>query len=159
MTCTRPINLFSGALALAVSFTILTGCGDDETGQRETEVPDSPQMTQREAPRRSAVVVEKPDESNDFLVVPDLEGQLAEDGLGLQTIIDASSKDAYAESLRWISQDVSADQYQALERSLRYIKAFDSSVMGNEKRFLETVDGKTGQEVIDWAAELVSRRN
>ncbi|HMB39751.1 MAG TPA: hypothetical protein VKO85_11780 [Wenzhouxiangellaceae bacterium] len=159
MTCTTRTNLFSGALALAVSVTLMTGCGGDESAEQETAVSDSPQMIQREAPRRKAAVEEQPAASNDFLVVPDLEGQLTEDGLGLQTIIDASSKDAYAESLRWISQDVSPEQYQALERSLRYIKAFDSSVMGSEKRFLEAVDGKTGQEIIDRAAELVSRRN
>ena len=115
-------------------------------------------MIQRDAPRRTTVVEAQPEASKDFLVVPDLEGELEQDGLGLETIIDASSKDAYAESLRWISQDVSADQYKRLEQSLRYIKAFDSSVLGSEKRFLETIDGKTGQELIDRAGTLIAKR-
>jgi len=158
MTCTKSTNLFSGALALAVSVTLLTGCGGDEPAEQETAAGDSPQMIQREAPRRTTVVEPQPEASNEFLVVPDLEGELEEDGLGLETIIDASSKDAYADSLRWISQDVSAAQYKRLEQSLRYIKAFDSSVLGSEKRFLETIDGKTGQELIDRASKLIAER-
>lgn len=158
MTFTRPTSIFSGALALAVSVTLLTGCGDDEPAEQETASSDAPQMIQREAPRRTAVVEPPREASNDFLVVPDLEGELDQDGLGLETIIDASSKDAYADSLRWISQDVSAEQYKRLEQSLRYIKAFDSTVRGSEKRFLETIDGKTGQELIDRASQLIAQR-
>lgn len=160
MTCTNYTRLFTATLALAVSGILLTGCGGDEPAEQETAAGEAPQMIQRGAPRRNAAVEPepKPGSSNDFLVVPDLEGELEEPGLGLQTIIDASSKDAYAESLRWISQDVSASQYQSLEKSLRYIKAFDSSVMGSEKRFLDSIDGMTGQEIIDRASTLIANR-
>ena len=158
MTCTTSAHRFHGALALAFSVALLAGSGNDEPAEQETAASDSPQMIQREAPRRTAVVEPQPEATNDFLVVPKLEGELEQDGLGLETIIDASSKDAYAESLRWISQDVSADQYKRLEQSLRYIKAFDSNVLGSEKRFLETVDGKTGQELIDRASKLIAER-
>lgn len=158
MTCNKATSLFSVSLSLVFTVALLTGCGGDESTEQETAVSESPQMIQREAPRRTAEVETPAPESRDFLVVPDLEGQLAEDGLGLETIIDASSKDAYAESLRWISQDVSADQYKRLEQSLRYIKAFDSSVRGSEKRFLESIDGKTGQEIIDRAGKLIAER-
>ena len=157
MNCIKSSNSLPSALALAISVVLLAGCSDDQPAETES-AGESPQMIQREAPHRAAAAKEQPVEENDFLVVPDLEGQLEQDGFGLETIIDASNKDAYAESLRWIAQDVSASQYQSLERSLRYIKAFDSSVMGNEERFLEAVDGKTGQELIERASELVSRR-
>jgi len=158
MTFSRPTSIFSGALALAFSVMLLAGCGGDEPAEQEAASSDSPQMIQREAPRRTAAVEPPPEDSTDFLVVPDLEGELEQDGLGLGTIIDASSKSAYADSLHWISQDVSAEQYKRLEQSLRYIKAFDSTVRGSEKRFLETVDGKTGQELIDRAGQLVAQR-
>lgn len=158
MNRTKLTNLVPGALALAISVTLLAGCGDDEPAEQETATSDSPQMIQRDAPRRPVVVEAQPEASNDFLVVPDLEGELEQDGLGLETIIDASSKDAYAESLRWISQDVSASQYKKLEQSLRYIKAFDSSVLGSEERFLDTIDGTTGQELIDRAGKLIAER-
>ena len=91
-------------------------------------------------------------------MVPNLEGRLEKDGLGLETIIDASSKKAYADSLAWIAEDVSAEQYKQLERSLRYIRVYDSSVLGNEQRFLELIDGKTGQELIDRASRLIAER-
>lgn len=158
MTCNKATSLFSISLSLVFTVTLLTGCGGDEQAEQETAVSESPQMIQREAPRRTAEVEAPPAASNDFRVVPDLDGELEEDGLGLETIIDASSKKAYAESLRWISQDVSADQYRRLEQSLRYIQAFDSSVLGSETRFLETVDGKTGQELIDRASKLIAER-
>lgn len=158
MTCTKSITLFPGILALAASVTLVTGCGGDEPAEQQTAAGDSPQMIQREAPRRTTEVETPAAAEKDFLTVPDLEGELEQDGLGLETIIDASSKDAYAESLRWISQDVSAAQYKRLEQSLRYIKAFDSSVLGSEKRFLETIDGKTGQELIDRASKLIAER-
>lgn len=158
MNRTKATNLFKSALALSVSVTLLTGCGGDEPTEQETAARESPQMIQRDAPRRTAEVETQAAPSNDFLVVPRLEGELEQDGLGLETIIDASSKDAYAESLRWISQDVSASQYERLEQSLRYIKAFDSSVLGSEERFLETVDNKTGQELIDRAGKLIAER-
>lgn len=158
MNRTKLTNLLPGALALAISVTLLAGCGGDEPAEQETAASDSPQMIQRDAPRKPVTVEAQPESSNDFLVVPDLEGELEQDGLGLETIIDASSKDAYAESLRWISQDVSASQYKKLEQSLRYIKAFDSSVLGSEERFLDTIDGKTGQELIDRAGKLIAER-
>lgn len=159
MISTQFTHGISGILAIGLSLALLGGCGGDEQADEAAETAETPKMVQREAPRRTAAKEpELADTSEDFRVVPRLDGQLEEDGLGLETIIDASSKDAYAESLRWISQDVSAEQYDRLEQSLRYIKAFDSSVLGSEERFLETIDGKTGQELIDRATKLIQQR-
>lgn len=158
MTCTHFTFVFRFALVLSLSAALVTGCGGDEPAGQATANGDSSQMIQREAPRRTAVIEPEPEPARDFLVVPDFEGELEEDGLGLETIIDASSKDAYAESMRWISQDVSASQYKRLEQSLRYIKAFDSNVLGSETRFLQAIDGRTGQELIDRASKLIAER-
>lgn len=156
---TRFTQGISGISAIGLSLALLAGCGGDEQADEVTATTESPQMIQRQAPRRTAEAEPAATEtSEDFRVVPKLDGQLEEDGLGLETIIDASSKEAYAESLRWISQDVSPEQFKRLEQSLRFIQAYDSSVLGNKQRFYETIDGKTGQELIDRASKLVQER-
>ena len=161
MSNPRSTQFVSGAAFLLFSTLFINGCGEDQVEQA-AETENSPQMIQREAPNRSprserAETVAE-DSATDFRVVPNLEGRLEKDGLGLETIIDASSKKAYADSLAWIAEDVSAEQYKQLERSLRYIQVYDSSVLGNEQRFLQLIDGKTGQELIDRANKLIQQR-
>lgn len=150
----------SPAIALALSAAFIAGCGNDPAEDADQPATaESPRMIEREAPRRPASPEPETSQSaTDFRVVPDLEGKLEEDGMGLDTIIDGSSKTAYAESMAWIAEDVSAEQYDRLERSLRYIRSYDSSVLGNEQRFLATIDGKTGQELIDRANRLLQER-
>ncbi|MBS3743091.1 MAG: hypothetical protein KGY48_01935 [Wenzhouxiangellaceae bacterium] len=150
----------SPAIALALSAVFVVGCGNDSAEDVEqTAAAESPRMIEREAPGRPASAEpETSQSSTEFRVVPDLEGKLEEDGMGLDTIIDGSSKSAYADSMAWIAEDVSAEQYDRLERSLRYIRSYDSSVLGNEQRFLATIDGKTGQELIDRANRLLQER-
>jgi len=149
----------STTAALLLSGGLLTACSDEPAEEPRTSSAESPQMIEREAPRRETQSEPEADRSiTDFRVVPDLEGKLEEDGMGLETIIDASSKRAYADSLAWIAEDVSAAQYERLERSLRYIRSYDSSVLGNEERFLATIDGKTGQELIERANRLIQER-
>ena len=161
MSNPRSTQFVSGAAFLLFSTLFINGCGEDQAEQA-AETENSPQMIQREAPKRSPsserteTIVE--DDATDFRVVPNLEGRLEEDGLGLETIIDASSKKAYADSMAWIAEDVSAKQYDQLERSLRYIQAYDSSVLGSEQRLLRLIDGKTGQELIDRASRLIAER-
>lgn len=159
MISTKITHGIPGLLAIGLSVALLGGCGSDEQAEETAETTESPQMIQREAPRRTAAADSEPAEAGeDFRVAPKLDGQLDEDGLGLETIIDASSKEAYAESLRWIAQDVSAQQYDSLERSLRYLRTYDSSVFGNEEQFFRLIDGKTGQELIDRANKLIQAR-
>lgn len=162
MNDSKAVKSISVTALLLVSSAFLGGCGKDEAEQATVETDNSPRMIQREAPRRTATpepaATLAEDKATDFRVVPRLEGQLEEDGLGLEAIIDASSKHAYAESMAWIAEDVSTDQYKRLERSLRYIQTYDTSVLGNEQRFLQFIDGKTGQELIDRASRLIAER-
>lgn len=160
MSETGFMKFQSTALVALFSAALLTGCGEEPAP--EAEQPGSePRMIEREAPQRSSDTREQAEseqDATDFRVVPRLEGKLEEDGMGLETIIDASSKKAFADSMNWIAEDVSEKQYQRLERSLRYIEAYDSSVLGNEERFFELIDGKTGQELIDRAGRLLEQR-
>lgn len=145
------------AVAVAVS---LGGCGKDEPSAESTAEPDRPAMVERQAPRREAraepAAQTQPDE--DFRVIPRLEPGSEEEGMGLDLIIDASSKQTYAESLRWIAQDASREQIASLERSVRYIHMYDPSVLGREDRMLQFINGKTGNEVIAHAETIAQRR-
>jgi len=159
MSNKRFTRLHVATTALLFSGAFLTACSDDPAEEPRESSAESPQMIEREAPRREPRTEPETEPGiTDFRVVPDLEGKLEEDGMGLETIIDASSKKAYAESMAWIAEDVSADQYERLEQSLRYIRSYDSAVLGNEERFLATIDGKTGQELIDRATRLLQER-
>jgi len=155
----RP-GLWLPAIAM-LSLTLgLAGCGKEEPQTEVTEDQDRPRMVERQAPRREAraepAAQTQPDE--DFRVIPKLEAGSEEEGMGLDLIIDASSKQAYAESLRWMAQDASREQIASLERSVRYIHMYDPSVLGREERMLEIINGKTGNEVIAHAATIAQRR-
>lgn len=150
----------SSALLPLFSAALIAGCSEDPAQQAE-QAEDSPRMVEREAPRRAAdpaTEASKDQDSADFKVVPQIDAKLEQDGMGLETMINASSKKAFAESMSWIAEDVSKKQYERLERSLRYIEAYDSSVLGSEERYLELIDGKTGQELIDRANRLLQDR-
>lgn len=146
---------------MALATATMLGCSEDAaTESAEESAASSPQMTQRDAPSRPAPPepVSEPDQDEDFRVMPSLNGSLEEDGMGLDVIIDASSKRAYADSLEWISQDASREQFSRLENAIRYMHMYDPSVLGRESELLATLDGKTGHEVIARAEELMKER-
>ena len=160
MSKTGSRKIRSSALLPLFSAALIAGCGEEPAQQAE-QTEDSPRMIEREAPQRAtdtATEASTDQSAADFRVVPQIDAKLEEDGMGLETIINASSKKAFAESMSWIAEDVSQKQYEQLERSLRYIEAYDSSVLGSEKRYLELIDGKTGQELIDRANRLLQDR-
>ncbi|MDT8450206.1 MAG: hypothetical protein RQ847_08515 [Wenzhouxiangellaceae bacterium] len=159
-TITASATLLAAAALTASAALLLTGCGSEEPEQSESVPETSPRMIERDAPRRDEpdATPETEPAKDDFRVVPDVEGALEEEGMGLDVIIDASSKQAYAESLRWIAEDASKDQVQQLEGAIRYIHMYDPSVFGNEERMLKVIDGKTGQEVIEYATRLRNER-
>jgi len=162
----KPSSLRPGALKSRIYVMIVTialgllvsGCGDEpETDSQSTT--DSPQMIERQAPRSTSnEAAATPDDNENFRVMPEIEGSLEQDGMGLETIIDASNKQAYADSLQWISEDVSKEQFDRLESSIRYIHMYDSSVLGSESRLLSLIDGKTGSELIEHAKKLRDQR-
>ena len=145
-----------GAVVVAGALSLLAGCGGDEQaeGDGADQVAASPQMIERDAPGERARTKPEPSPEEDFRVVPEVTSQSDEEGMGLETIINASSKKAYAESMRWIAEDVSREQLNELEQSIRFVHMYDSSVFGSEKRLLEYIDGKTGREIIERASEL-----
>lgn len=145
-----------GAVVLAGAFSLLAGCGGDDQaeGDDADEVAAAPQMIERDAPGERTRAESEASPEEDFRVVPEVTSQSDEEGMGLETMINASSKKAYAESMRWIAEDVSRKQLNELEQSIRFVHMYDSSIFGSEKRLLEYIDGKTGREIIERAREL-----
>jgi len=147
-------------LLVSAASLALTGCSNDEeveTGSSD----DTPQMIERQAPARQASTASESAptrDKDDFRVMPRIDGSLEDDGMGLETIIDASNKQAYADSLEWIAEDVSKQQFDRLESSIRYIHMYDSSVFGDENKLMSVIDGKTGNEVIEHAKQIRDRR-
>lgn len=151
-------KVIAAGIVLAVS--AIVGCSNDAGTENPEETTSAPKMTQREAPSRTAPTeqVSQTEKNEDFRVMPRLDGALEEDGMGLDVIIDASNKQAYADSLEWISQDASKEQFSRLENSIRYLHMYDSSVLGREAALLDVVDGKTGYEIIERAEQLMKER-
>lgn len=155
------LNIYNLILISSTSLMI-AGCGADENNEDTSASDDTPRMIERQAPQRqesrTASSNTRSDEEDDFRVMPKIDGSLEEDGMGLETIIDASNKQAYADSLQWIAEDVSKQQFDRLESSIRYIHMYDSSVLGSESKLLTLIDGKTGQEIIAHAEAIRNQR-
>lgn len=145
------------SLAAAAAMA-LVGCSGEEPAETEKAAADGPSMIERSAPQQAQRPVAQISEDEDFRVMPRVEGALEEEGMGLDVIIDASSKRAYGESLRWIAEDVSSEQMASLERSIRFIHMYHPAVLGQESRMFDAIDGKTGNEVIAMASELITKR-
>jgi hypothetical protein len=136
-----------------------TGCSDDPAPNEQTDTEtSSPEMVQREAPADSTRTTGTASAQEDFSVVPDVSGRLEQEGAGLDTVIDASSKQAYAESLRWIAEDASQEQMRRLERSIRFIHMYDPTIYTSEQRLMDRIDGMTGAEIIELAREMQQQR-
>lgn len=147
-------------LLISITSIFLVGCGKDEVAETSSS-EDTPQMIERQAPQRQASATPPSDNNSvedDFRVMPKIDGSLETDGMGLETIIDASNKRAYADSLQWIAEDVSKEQFDRLESSIRYIHMYDSSILGDESRLFSVVDGKTGTEIIEYAKNIREKR-
>ncbi len=145
-------------IAVVVGLTV-SGCSKDEQAAEPASESERPAMVERQAPlRETRQEPSNTDPEPDFRVIPKLNPGIDEDGMGLDLIIDASNKDAYAQSLRWIAEDASREQLARLERSVRYIHMYDSAVLGREERMLQLIDGKTGNEVIEHAARIAQNR-
>jgi hypothetical protein len=136
-----------------------TGCSDDPAPNEQTDTEtSSPEMVKREAPADSTRTTGTASAQEDFSVVPDVSGRLEQEGAGLDTVIDASSKQAYAESLRWIAEDASQEQMRRLERSIRFIHMYDPTIYTSEQRLMDRIDGMTGAEIIELAREMQQQR-
>ncbi len=90
--------------------------------------------------------------------VPRLEGSATTDGYGLTMIVDGSSTEAFEQSLELIAEDTTAEQYRQLDAAIRYLRAYSSSAWGGVENLYSSLDGKTGEEIIEQATRLREER-
>lgn len=170
-----PMNRIRVPLTAAVLATSigLVGCGNDPEPTEPTAEPQTseveavrrplPGADRREGPPVNMITgpeTEKLPSGVDsrHQVVPDVDGQLETDGDGLQLFLDGTSDAAFRDTLAQVASGTSEAQYRDLERSIRFLVAYDPAVLGSPQRLRETVDGMTGEDVIARADELARAR-
>lgn len=126
--------------------------------EEEPVVEQPPPATRRRYQPRERPKPEPPKETYQQEVIPGVsEGMLAEDGPGLTLMIDASTVDAFHQSLDLIASETSVSQYQSLRSSLQFIQRYDSDAWGGQEALLSVVNGLTGEEIIERAQDLRTR--
>lgn len=161
MHVTKSSRFALTGIAFAFAAALLSGCSGDDDSRSEASQSESPRMIERDTPERNrdrnAPATVESDEA-DFAVMPDVQGSAQEEGLGLETVINAGNKQDYAQSLKWIAEDTSREQFERLETSIRFIHMYDASVYGDESKLLAAIDGKTGNEIIAYADAMIQQR-
>lgn len=87
------------------------------------------------------------------LVPQYIEGRLDQDGPGLDLMIDASSMDAFHQSLELIASETSESQYRSLAGAVDMLGFYDMEAQGVEG-LLMILNGMTGEEVIERAHKI-----
>lgn len=145
----------------ALAFSLLAGC--QSTEPEETAAPEPASTTpaaEQPAPARRSVAEQRPARTeqaqastadvNPAREIPRLEGELGSEGYGMTMIIDGSSPEAFAESLKMIASDTSPDQYRMLDSAIRYLQTYAMGTRDLES-FYQSLDGMTAEEIIERA--------
>lgn len=150
---------------LSVAFLAI-GCGSEEPAPVEESAQAGQEQSadsEREIVRRSerqeqAQALPRRDREDPEKKVPRAEGQAEEDGYGLTMIVDGSSPQAFAESLDLIAMDSSQEQYRKLDASLRFLATYDTAAWSGLPNLYKTLDGMTGEEIIERAEDMRDKR-
>lgn len=152
---------------LSVAFLAI-GCGSDEPAPADEPTQaaqEQPAGTDREVVRRSERPEEpeplpRRDEVDPEKKIPRVEGEAQEEGYGLTMVVDGSSPEAFQESLELIAMDTTQEQYRQLDSALRFLATYDTAAWQGLPNLYETLDGMTGEEIIERAhAMRQDRRN
>ena len=158
------IRLCIAGFAIA-AILLLAACSSEPEPERQAE--QTVEAAPMQAPERtrsryttSPVMEELPSPSNSskYRFVPNTEGQLIQDGDGLQSVLDGSSVESFKESLSWIAADTSKEQYRRLESAIRFLNLYHPRTVGNDDAMREVLNGMTGEEVIALAARINHER-
>lgn len=151
---------------LSVAFLAI-GCGSDEQPAPEETTQTAQEESadnQREIVRRSEPETEEPEslrdrEADPEKKIPRIEGDADEEGYGLTMVVDGSSPEAFQESLELISMDTSKKQYRKLDAALRFLSTYDTAAWSGLPNLYKTLDGMTGEEIIERAANMREDRS
>lgn len=133
---------------------------DDIGVEQDPVVEQAPQPRRRYQPRERPEPEPEPERltSQRRLVPQFTEGGLSQDGPGLSLMIDASSLDAFHQSMELIASETSDDQYQSLTAALAVVQMYDMNATGpGIEGVLPILDGMTGEEIIERAQQIRSR--
>jgi len=151
---------------LSVAF-LAAGCGTEEPAPAEETTQaaqEQPAENEREVVRRSdrqeeqAQPLPRRDRQDPEKNVPRIEGEAQEEGYGLTMVVDGSSPEAFQESLELIAMDTSQQQYRKLDASLRFLATYDTAAWSGLPNLYKTLDGMTGEEIIERAEEMREER-
>lgn len=169
----KPLNkrfhtLLPASLALAAGM-LLAACGSEEPDEPATEPQPEPQAEAE--PRRDPNRVQRQNTTRDKIgpspdsfdqdrqeLLPRVTGQQQEEGYGLTMVVDGSSPEAFHQSLQWIAEDTSEEQYQKLASAVRYLRMYSSVAQESHAALYESLDGMTGEQIIERGEEIVERR-
>jgi hypothetical protein len=146
---------------------ILAGCGSDSdqietAAQEETGEPTAQTQPRREVRReaeRMEVPATTPSAGDAERNIPRIEGSATTEGYGLTMIVDGSSPQAFQQSLELIAQDSTQEQYQRLDSALRYLRAYSPEAWQGTPNLYASLDGMTGEEIIERATNLRRERS
>ncbi|WP_147306604.1 MULTISPECIES: hypothetical protein [unclassified Wenzhouxiangella] len=152
---------------LSVAFLAI-GCGTDEQPPPEETTQAAQEESaddQREIVRRDERQQEEEPESlrdrdaDPEKKIPRIDGSADEEGYGLTMVVDGSSPEAFQESLELIAMDTSKDQYRQLDSALRFLGTYDTAAWKGLPNLYKTLDGMTGEEIIERAANMREERS
>jgi hypothetical protein len=153
------------ALIMLFAVVFLSACGSET---EEAMTSESAQDTQSESvsdrvTRMRSEAGETPEAPEQALgdparELPRLQGQFAEEGMGLANLVDGTSPQAFAESLQRIASETSREQYRELDSSLRYLRMYSSAAWSGLPGLYESLDNMTGEEIIAHARRLQTER-
>lgn len=151
--------------ASLASVMLLAACSKEpEPSAQPESTASTKEFPKRAAPRAdrnptaSSAEIAPAEDDQPLIAAPRLYGQSPVPGDGLNLMIFASNRQEYKESLRLIAEQTSDEQFQQLDAAIRYLMINDPSIMNDEQRLFEAINGKTGMEVLQMTADLLNNR-
>lgn len=158
----KHVNKTICTLALAL---LAVGCGQSDEPAAEQPEPaveqaaaPSERQVRRSTQREATAELPRREEQDPGKNIPRFEGEAEQDGYGLTMVVDGSTPQAFQESLELIAMDTTSDQYSQLDSALRFLGTYDQTSWAGLDNLYESLDGMTGEEIIERARQLRDER-
>ncbi len=153
---------------LFASLLLLSACrlgGNDQPTSADPVVepprPETAAAAPRPEPSRPAAAREAqadlPPLIDPARELPQFSGQLSHEGYGLSIPVDGTSPLGFQASLEIIAEESSPGQYQQLHSALEFLRVYSLGVR-DLPTFYSSLDGLTGEDIIQRAADMRQRR-
>ncbi len=149
----RKLSIMIAMLALVFAAACQSNQNADSAS--EPDEPEATASTEAEAEEPRFERRRPPREPSDNRPPPRMEGGLVDEGPGLTFIIDATDMDTLEQSLELIADETSQAQYQRLQGSIDMLRFYS---LQPTDQFYSSLDGMTGEEIIERAQERRQRR-